>query len=538
MKYDFNTYDLILFYNGIYSIGKVFNKGTTDERFEYYFKDGSGNYNRKEQTSKYFDSAWSITPTHHKLQEGDVFVSNNSGKIIVKEISSTTTSNYGRTITFSQESNSGVINEHELYEEDFVKDLVLENFIYEGNVSTNASSTPTTSQDDDNQVIDRELKLYDIISFKDKMYYVSGFDGKGSIDNYRVKYKFETMGVIEESSFNIDDIDTTWMETPNFYEMSEGDVFQNENTKITIKKFQKKLYSITKSVSIPPKLVDYTRDSLLSGLSFEESDNIKNLLDYLLLNKFNVVEDLSTQNVVTPSVDVDITPLNMEGDFIAEFLNNNASDLLELEKNNRPLFDVVEMTLNLLNKKFGKGDSIGEKVDEVIDNAEEIITSVQGKDPNLIGLKEIKVEWNEGAIQLDGKVFTSWTEFTDALKPLYDTSVQGYNKVKFKATFDDGKYIIDRVDVGVSDFNPNTMKVGEYVDRPFAYFDNLDDDLDKYQWDDVVVITEGGVEEITKEDIENEIKALEISMMLEEDEDKVKEIEQKIYALNISLTLI
>jgi len=534
-KYDINTYDLILFYDGIYSIGAVFNKGTNDERFEYHFIGANGKYETSENDTKYFDSSWNMSHSLHKLQEGDVFVSNKEGKIIVKKISSQTTSTYGRSITFSQEVN-GQIDEHELYEEDFVKDLVLQDFIYEGNAITNTSSTPLTltiPQDDDTQVIDRELELYDIISFEDKMYYVSGFDGKGSIDNYRIKYKFETMGVIEESSFNIDDIDTTWMETPNFYEMSEGDVFLAINTKITINKL-----NTNSKYPLAPKIVDFTRESLLSGMSFEETDKITNLLDYFLLNKFNIAPNLSTQNVATPNVDVDITPLNMEGDFIGEFVNKNATNLLELEKNNRPLFDVVEMTLNLLSSKFGKGESVAEKVDVVIDNADEIIKNVQGKDPNLIGLTKIVVVANDGNINLKGNVYQSWTEFNDALKTIYDDNKFVGKKVKFQAWFDDGKHIIERVDIGVNYFDPYAMKVGEFIDRPFGFFDNLDEDLDKYQWDDEIVVTENVEGEPTREDIENEINALNVALMYEDDDERISEINERINALNITLTLI
>jgi hypothetical protein len=234
---------------------------------------------------------------------------------------------------------------------------------------------------------------------------------------------------------------------------------------------------------------------------------------------------------------VEAKPLNMEGDFIGEFLNNNASDLLELEKNNRPLFDMVEMTLNFLNQKFGKGDDITEKVDVVIDNAQETIKSVQGKDPNLIGLNEINVLSNEGSVNLKGNKYKSWTEFNDALKLLYDENSLGYNKVKFSATFDDGKHIIERVDVGVNSFDPNTMKVGEFIERPFGFFDNLDDDIDKYQWDDEIVITDDSVDEITPDDIQIQIDTLKMVMMAEDDAEKIKEIEEVIKGLEISKVL-
>ena len=228
----------------------------------------------------------------------------------------------------------------------------------------------------------------------------------------------------------------------------------------------------------------------------------------------------------------------MEGDFIGEFVNNNATNLLELEQNNRPLFDLVEMTLTLLNKKFGKGDDIAEKVDVVIDNADEIITSVQGKNANLIGLKEIEVLKNEGSPNIEKNKYTSWTEFTNALKPLFEVGVGGYNKVKFDATFDDGKHIIERIDVGENSYNPFEIKVGEYIDRPFGFFDNLDDDIDKYVWDDEIIITESNQQELTREDVENEINALKIALSWQDDQEKMDEINEKINALNITLTLI
>jgi hypothetical protein len=276
---------------------------------------------------------------------------------------------------------------------------------------------------------------------------------------------------------------------------------------------------------------------------FPISDALKDLIEPTLLDigwlSRNSLPQMPTpQNITTPNVDVDTTPLNMEGDFIGEFVNKNATNLLELEKNNRPLFDVVEMTLNLLSSKFGKGESAAEMVDVVIDNADEIIKNVKGKDPNLIGLTKIVVVANDGSINLKGNVYQSWTEFNDALKPLYDDNKFVGKKVKFQAWFDDGKHIIERVDVGVNDFDPYAMKVGEYIDRPFGFFDNLDDDLDKYQWDDEIVVTESGDGEPTREDIENEINALNVALMYEDDDERINEINERINALNITLTLI
>lgn len=385
-----------------------------------------------------------------------------------------------------------------------------------------------------------DWKKYDLLDFGNKLYYVSGV--KKLYGDEMIEYTFlDNQKDLTTSSFLANQFETTFVQKPNVQRIDEGDVFydQKGGVEVTIKKVYRKTSS-PKQPIFKPTYIDYVRVYKTSGDTFEDSENISDVATYLIKNEFIYIANKkeSSSQSATISTTQEPKPLNMEGDFIAEFLNNNASDLLELEKNNRPLFDVVEMTLNLLNEKFGKGDSIGEKVDEVIDNAEEIITSVQGKDPNLIGLKEIEVLANEGSPNIKGSKYTSWTEFTNALKPLLEIGVGGYNKVKFKATFDDGKHIIERVDVGENSYNPFDTKVGEYIDRPFGFFDNLDEDLDKYQWDDEIVVTESEVGELTKEDIDSEIVALTIAMMLEEDEQKIKEIQDKIEALRITLTLI
>lgn len=386
-----------------------------------------------------------------------------------------------------------------------------------------------------------DWKRYDVLDFRTKLYFISGV--KKLYGYEEIEYTFlGKNGELETSSFKSTEFDKTFIEKPEVYRLSEDDVFvdKDEVLEISIRKTYMKPKVGAKVVVFRPTMVDYTRFVNATKEVDNFTSTLKEFVEYLLKNQFvfyrnkNVLQN--QQNFQAPSEEP--KPLDMEGDFIAQFLNNNASNLLELEKNNRPLFDVVEMTLNLLNQKFGKGDSIGEKVDEVIDNAEEMITSVQGKDPNLIGLKEIEVLANEGSPNIKGNKYTSWTEFTDALKPLLEIGVGGYNKVKFKATFDDGKHIIERVDVGENSYNPLDMKVGEYIDRPFGFFDNLDDDLEKYQFDDEIVVTEGGEQETTREDIENEIKALEIALSWQDEQDKIDEINEKINALNITLTLI
>jgi hypothetical protein len=378
-----------------------------------------------------------------------------------------------------------------------------------------------------------ELKVDDLMYFNDseKKVFVITYVPYPKFE-YKVNYKGNVSTDLIANSKLINSIDSG--EIVNLVSFQVGDEFRQieDNIALFIDK-------------VEGDIVRYTEIDLDTAQPIRSEKFTRNrLIAKLLQRDFRFQKRVDTSNI-----DVDTTPmqdekvqdktLNLEGDFIAEFLNKNATELLELESNNRPLFDVVEMTLNLLNQKFGKGDDIGEKVEDVIVHSEEIINEIKQTNPDLIGLKEIKVEYNEGSVDLKGSVFTTWTDFTNALKPLYDTSISGYNKVKFKATFDDGKYIIDRVDVGQNDFNPETMKVGEYVDRPFSFFDNLDDDLDKYQWDDVIVVTESGEEDaISKDDVENEIKSLEIALMFEEDQDKIDEINQKIEALKTSLLLI
>ena len=384
-----------------------------------------------------------------------------------------------------------------------------------------------------------DWKRYDLIDFIDKLYYVSGVAKMYGFES--IEYTFlDNDGNLHTNSFKSTEFDKTFKQKPEVYEIDEGDVFISnvEEKQVTIKKVYLKPKSntnTTKPLIFRPKIVDFVLYDKVSGERTDNSEMLSNFVSYLI--KRNYIFDRSNTSSQSQAI-VEPKELNMEGDFIGEFVNNNATNLLELEQNNRPLFDLVEMTLTLLNKKFGKGDDIAEKVDVVIDNADEIITSVQGKNANLIGLKEIEVLKNEGSPNIEGNKYASWTEFTNALKPLFEVGVGGYNKVKFDATFDDGKHIIERIDVGENSYNPFEIKVGEYIDRPFGFFDNLDDDIDKYVWDDEIIITESNQQELTREDVENEINALKIALSWQDDQEKMDEINEKINALNITLTLI
>jgi hypothetical protein len=269
-----------------------------------------------------------------------------------------------------------------------------------------------------------------------------------------------------------------------------------------------------------------------------EGSSQKKLKNDLIVKGYEFVSRIG-QSADLPQIDTNVIatdePLNFEGDFIGEFINKNADNLLELEKNNKEVFNVVEMTLNFLNSKFSKGD-IADKVQDVVQVSQDVVKG----DTDLIKLKEIRVLSNEGKVDLKSKTYTTWTDFTNALKPLYDDTNAGYNKVTFQVTFEDSSSFIDRVDVGKNDYNPIMQNIGEYVDRPFQIQDELGDDLDSYQWDDEIgeAFIDNDNGGFSAQDIQEEIDNLEISLMYEEDEDTIQFINDKIEQLKFSLTLI
>ena len=243
---------------------------------------------------------------------------------------------------------------------------------------------------------------------------------------------------------------------------------------------------------------------------------------------------MSTQQQVPAPPTTQVQNLNLQGDFIGEFVNKNAVNLLELEKNNPQVFSIVEMTLNLLNDKFGGGKTVGEKVEEVFAEPE----IVAGEKSNLIPIDSIVIRANEGKVSLNGQTFTTWEGLNDALKLVYDTSIAGYNKVTIKVTFQNGDYFVERVYVGENEYNPFVENIGLYLERPFE-IDRLNDDLDIYQWEDDVYITsqapitttedEG---ELTKENIEAQVLELQMRLINEDDEERIKELQFEIDTLN------
>jgi len=241
---------------------------------------------------------------------------------------------------------------------------------------------------------------------------------------------------------------------------------------------------------------------------------------------------MSTQQQVSASTTTQVENANLEGDFIGEFVNKNAVNLLELEKNNPQVFSIVEMTLNLLNDKFGGGKTVGEKVEEVFTEPE----IVAGEKSNLIPLQLITIKSNEGKVDLKGQTFRTWEGLNDALKSVYDTSVAGYNKVTIKVVFENGDYFVERVYVGENEYNPFVENIGLYLERPFE-IDGLNDDLDIYQWEDDFYITSQAPsteveDELSKEKIEAQVLELQMRLINEDDEERIKELQFEIDTLN------
>lgn len=87
-------------------------------------------------------------------------------------------------------------------------------------------------------------------------------------------------------------------------------------------------------------------------------------------------------------------------------------------------------------------------------------------------LLSFTIEWHEGVeLGLEGIQFRNWHDVQEAFNKLYASYVQrgslGYDKVKVAILWDNGKQIIDRIDVGNhgSDYCANRETVGEYLKR-------------------------------------------------------------------------
>src|SRR5436190_3535186 len=91
--------------------------------------------------------------------------------------------------------------------------------------------------------------------------------------------------------------------------------------------------------------------------------------------------------------------------------------------------------------------------------------------PILSRLSIITIEWNEGRTDYSGKSCESWNAFQHALQTIFDdykaTEAGGYYKVKASIQWENGKQLVDRIDVGshAGDFNPDEEFIGAYLRR-------------------------------------------------------------------------
>lgn len=107
-------------------------------------------------------------------------------------------------------------------------------------------------------------------------------------------------------------------------------------------------------------------------------------------------------------------------------------------------------------------------------------------------LKSFTIIWNEGIDEFEGKVFTTWKDAQYAFNTMYNSWKQesmGYDKVKVEIIWENGKRIVDRIDVGDSDYNPSKETLGEYLQKQVssAYESNFQTGERKtVMWEDEV----------------------------------------------------
>jgi len=107
----------------------------------------------------------------------------------------------------------------------------------------------------------------------------------------------------------------------------------------------------------------------------------------------------------------------------------------------------------------------------------------------------IYIHTHEGTGEFDNMIFKTWSDLQNALKKIYDnwsTNPYGYDKVKVEIEWENGKKLLDRIDVG-DDFKPYQTFIGEYLkEQNGAMFSsNFDkrpspDDRDSVSWTDEV----------------------------------------------------
>lgn len=114
------------------------------------------------------------------------------------------------------------------------------------------------------------------------------------------------------------------------------------------------------------------------------------------------------------------------------------------------------------------------------------------QEPQKSKLKSFKIIWNEGYEDFAGKVFDKWADAQYAFNQIYndwlEEGVDGtYNKVKVEIIWENGKRLLDRIDVGDKDYNPKEENLGDYLmNKKSAFFEsNFDADERKLvMWED------------------------------------------------------
>lgn len=382
-----------------------------------------------------------------------------------------------------------------------------------------------------------------------RLIYVYGIDD--STKEYYIKINRGTTGDISDTTFqmNVALLKIRNGEIINLKELRVGDEFirKDHNTSIII-------------TGIDGIEVKYDMIDLDTANKIREHSGIDDRVKYKLINdgyefqrrlgdfaEENKPQVVTENQPVTAQTDVvDDTPFDIKGDFVAEFLNRNAIALSELEKKNKPLLNLVEDTLNFLNKRFGTGKTVVDTLNENIEEIKVEVEEIQEQpEKTLIDVTELEIIWTEGSTGIRNKKFKTWREINDAFKEIYDDWAKdpvGYNKVKIKITWEDGSYIVDRIDVGDStkgDYNPYEQTVGSFIDGDVMYNKVLKKDINEYQWEDYELIESVNQEatELTKEELEIQIQALESSLAFLPEEEK-EATQQEIDTLKTTLKFL
>ena len=229
--------------------------------------------------------------------------------------------------------------------------------------------------------------------------------------------------------------------------------------------------------------------------------------------------------------------------YIGDFLKENESNLLKIERENPELYKVVGDLLTYLNKNYGDGKSVEVEAQENVQEVVEKIQSIENQEFKRVKLVSAEVVWNEGGVDVKG-FYPNWTTLNQAFKQVHedwvDSGSSGYSKVKIRLNYDDALVLEERIDVGNredGDFDPNKETLGYYLISTGYVIAPVSD---THQFEDY----EGNQEAVnqavekTKDEIEAEILALEETLKFVEEESEKERLNEEIEALRISLNLL